>query len=156
MGGEDIYTIRVDISDGTTTKSKEWNVTVNDVNRAPVGAIRMPLNMTKFKKGIPVTFTADGSDEDGDALTFIWRDAAGAELGRGTSITTDKIVKGVQNVRCEITDGKTSTFETVTVIIWEDPRPVDKGLPGFEGVLVVLALGIVIALGQLRRYRRRA
>jgi hypothetical protein len=156
MGGEDIYTIRVDISDGTTTKSKEWNVTVNDVNRAPVGAIRMPLNMTKFKKGIPVTLTADGSDEDGDALTFIWRDAAGAELGRGTSITTDKIVKGVQNVRCEITDGKTSTFETVTVIIWEDPRPVDKGLPGFEGVLVVLALGIVIALGQLRRYRRRA
>jgi len=156
MGGEDIYTIRVDISDGTTTRSKEWNVTVNDVNRLPLGAIRMPLNMTKFKKGTPVTFSADGSDDDGDALTLIWRDAAGAELGRGTSITTDKLPKGVQNVMLEITDGKGSTFLTVTVVIWAEPVKVDKGLPGFEGALVVLALGMIIALGQLRRYRLRA
>ena len=156
MGGEDIYTIRVDISDGTTTRSREWNVTVNDVNRLPLGAIRMPLNMTKFKKGTPVTFSADGSDDDGDALTLIWRDAAGAELGRGTSITTDKLPKGVQNVMLEITDGKGSTFLTVTVVIWAEPVKVDKGLPGFEGALVVLALGMIIALGQLRRYRLRA
>jgi hypothetical protein len=157
MGGEDIYTIRVDISDGTTTKSKEWNVTVNDINRLPVGAIRMPLNMTKFKKGTPVTFTADGSDDDGDGLTFIWRDAAGAELGRGTTITTDKLLKGVQDVKLEISDGKGSTFQTVTVVIWQESKPAERGfIPGFEGVLVVLALGIVIALAQLRRMRRKA
>ena len=157
MGGEDIYTIRVDLSDGTTTKSKEWNVTVNDVNRLPAGSISAPLNMTKFKKGTPVTFTAYGTDEDGDTLTYIWRDAAGAELGRGTTITTDKLPKGVQDVQLEVTDGKGSTFLRVTVVIWANPPPTDKGfLPGFEGAVVVLALGIIIALAQLRRYRRRA
>jgi hypothetical protein len=55
----------------------------------------------------------------------------------------------------EITDGKGSTYLTVTLVIWQQSTPTSNPvIPGFEGIVVVLALGIIIALGQLRRYRK--
>jgi hypothetical protein len=112
--------------------------------------------MTKYKKGSFVSFTAEGTDDDGDPLTFIWRDAAGVELGRGTTFTTDKLPKGVQTVTCEINDSKGASYQTVTVVIVVDSTGGGGGgIPGFEGVVVVAALGITIGLAQLRRLRRR-
>jgi hypothetical protein len=153
--GGNVYTIKVDVFDGTTTVTKEWTVTVLDVNRLPNGFIKTPLNMTKFKKGTMVVFTAEGSDPDqNDVLTFIWRDANGAELGRGPTLTTDRLPKGTQTITLETNDSKAGTLQTVTIIVWAPP-PASSGTPGFEGIFAMAAIGAVLALGAIRKLRQR-
>ena len=153
MGGN-VYTIKVDVFDGTTTVTKEWEVTVVDVNRLPSGYIKTPLNMTKFKKGTTVAFTAEGSDPDtDDVLTFIWRDANGAELGRGPTLQTDRLPKGTQTITLETNDSKAGTFQTVTIIVWAPPPPAST--PGFEGMFAMAAIGAVLLLGAIRKLRQR-
>ncbi|MGQ9582573.1 MAG: Ig-like domain-containing protein [Thermoplasmatota archaeon] len=150
MGGT-VHSIRVEVSDQTTTVSKEWNVTVNDVNRLPTGFIKSPANLTKFKKGVFVTFAAEGNDEDGDALTYIWKDAAGVELGRGPTFSTNRLPKGTQTVVLEITDGKGSTTQSVTIIIYADTP--SQSSPGLEGAGIALAVAVCAALTAMRRRR---
>ncbi len=148
MGGM-VHSVRVEVSDQTTTVTKEWNVTVNDVNRPPTGFIKSPANLTKFKKGVFVTFTAEGSDEDGDSLTYIWKDGAGVEMGRGPTFSTNRLPKGTQTVFLEISDGKGSTTQSVTIIIYgETPS---QPTPGFEAAGLALAMVGCAALAALRR-----
>jgi hypothetical protein len=154
--GGNVYTIKVDVFDGTTTVTHEWNVTVLDVNRLPTGFIKSPLNMTKFKKGTMVVFQADGTDPDtGDVLTFIWRDANGVELGRGTTLSTDKLPKGTQTITLETNDSKGATFQTVTIIVWAPAAP-PSSTPGFEGAFAMAAIGVVLLLGAIRKLKQRA
>ena len=153
--GGNVYTIKVDVFDGTTTVTKEWNVTVDDVNRLPTGYIKSPLNMTKFKKGTMVVLQAEGSDPDtGDVLTFIWRDANGIELGRGPTLSTDRLPKGTQTITLETNDSKGGSFATVTIIVWAPP-PANTNTPGFEGVFAMAAIGAVLLLGAIRKLRQR-
>jgi len=154
MGGE-VYTIKVEVWDGTTTVSNEWTVTVTDVNRLPSGTIRAPLNMTAFKKGTVVLFQAEGYDQDpADVLTFIWRDANGVELGRGPTLQTDRLPAGTQTVTLETSDGKGSTTTTVTIVV-QAPPPSKSNTPGFEGLLAMAAIGLVLLLGAIRKLRQR-
>jgi hypothetical protein len=153
--GGNVYTIKVDVFDGTTTVTHEWNVTVLDVNRLPSGYIKSPLNMTKFKKGTMVVFQADGTDPDtGDVLTFIWKDANGIELGRGTTLSTDKLPKGTQTITLETNDSKAGTLQTVTIIVWA-PAPANTGTPGFEGLFAMAAIGFVLLMGAIRKLKQR-
>ena len=152
--GPNTYTIQVDVFDGTTTVSHEWNITVDNVDRAPSGYINTPLNMTRFLKGTPVTLTAQGLDPDGDVLTFIWRDANGVELGRGATFTTDKLPKGTQKITLEINDSTLSVFEDVTVVVYTNPAPAAKS-PGFDGLGAMAAIGVVLLLGAAKKLRQR-
>jgi hypothetical protein len=145
QGGSD-HKVRVDISDGNTSVSEEWTITVADVNRLPDGSIKSPINSSKFVKGSVVTFTADGSDPDGDKLTFTWRDSAGTVIGTGPTFTYNKLFKGVQMVRLEINDGKASIYKDVTITISEQQPAAKKGTPGFEAAFIIAALGICLAI----------
>ncbi|MEM2869903.1 MAG: Ig-like domain-containing protein [Thermoplasmata archaeon] len=153
MGGR-TYNLRVDISDSQTTISFQWNITVNEANRPPSAYIKTPLNMSTFKKGAYVSFSAEGLDEDGDSLTFVWRDQTGAELGRGPTFSTNKLPKGTQMVTLEVSDGKSTVTQTVTIIIREPGGGGGGGgLPGFETV-VALAAAVVCGLILAQRRRR--
>jgi hypothetical protein len=152
MGGS-IHSIRVEVYDGATVISKDWQIMVTDINRLPEGDISSPSNFTKFNKGTNVTFTAEASDPDGDNLTFIWKNMAGTELGRGATFTTDKLQKGTQTITLEINDSKEGIDRVVTIIIEEKGTPQKKS-PGFEtatlGLAAILCLGIA-AIGRKRR-----
>jgi hypothetical protein len=153
MGGS-VYTVKVDVFDGTTTVTKEWNITVDDVNRLPTGYVKSPLNMTRYKKGTMVVFQAEGTDPDtGDVLTFIWRDANGVEIGRGPTVSTDRLPKGTQTITLETSDSKGGSLQTVTIIVWAPP-PEPKS-PGFDGLFAMAAIGLVLALGAARKLRQR-
>jgi hypothetical protein len=155
MGGT-IHQLKAVVTDGTTEASTEWTITVIDVNRAPVVSITQPVNFTKFKKGEFITFTADARDEDGDNLTYVWRDGAGILLGTGLSMSTDKLEAGTQTVRLEVNDGKVSIYCDVVVMIAKPaPKPTGKGfIPGFETAAAVAAAAFaVVAAGALRRRR---
>jgi hypothetical protein len=102
-----------------------------------------------------VTFTAEGSDPDtNDVLTFIWRDSNGVELGRGPTLTTDKLPKGTQTVTLETNDSKGATFQTVTIIVWAPATP-NTSTPGFEGMFAMAAIGVVLLLGAIRKLKQR-
>jgi hypothetical protein len=147
------HKIRVDASDGNTTISEEWAVPVADVNRLPDGSIKSPINFTKFVKGAIVTFTAEGSDPDGDKLTFTWRDATGAEIGTGPTFTNNKLLKGTQTIRLEINDGKGSIFKEVSITVNEQ-RPAATGTPGFGLAAILAAVGISIAIAAIGRKQK--
>ncbi|MGQ9582575.1 MAG: Ig-like domain-containing protein [Thermoplasmatota archaeon] len=151
MGGR-TYSLRVDVSDGLTTISFNWNISVAEVNRLPLAFIKSPTNMSTFKKGAYVSFSAEATDEDGDNLTFVWRDASGAELGRGASYSTNKLPKGTQTITLEVSDGKGSATQTVTIIVKDTGGGGGGGgLPGFGIGAALVAAACAVLLAWLRR-----
>ena len=155
MGGT-VHKLKAVAGDGTTEASTEWTITVIDVNRLPSVTITAPVNFTKFKRGEFITFTADARDDDGDALTYTWRDGAGVLLGTGLSISTDKLEAGTQTVRLEVNDGKGSVYCDVNVAIAKPTTPpTSKGfIPGFEtAAAVAAAVFAIVAIGVARRRR---
>jgi len=161
MGGT-VQVIKVTVSDGRTERAVFWNLTVNDINRGPTGSIRSPVNYTKAKVGTFVTFIADGQDEDKDELTYIWRNAAGVELGRGQTFSTDKLPEGTQVIYLEITDGKANATADCLVIIYKPKANGGGGggfIPGFTtaAALAAAALAVgAIGLGRRRKGRQGA
>ena len=151
-GGKTVK-LRVAVSDGTSNTSKEWEFSVKDVNRIPTGAIKSPANFTKFKKGAWITFAAEGSDIDNDNLTYIWRNQAGAEIGRGQTFTTKNLPVGTQTIKLEISDGKGTTSTSVDVIITNAAPPAKS--PGFETAVFAAALGVGLLLAAFKGRRRR-
>ncbi len=154
MGGS-LHTVKVVVSDGYTERTVQWNLTIDDLNRAPTGSIRSPVNFTKAKTGTFVTFIAEGKDEDEDNLTFIWRTAAGVELGRGQTLSTDKLPEGTQTVKLEITDGRASAAAECVVIIYKPKTDGGGGgggfIPGFTAAAVAAAAVFILAIGMGRR-----
>jgi len=155
LGGT-IHQLKAVASDGTTEVSTEWTITVIDVNRLPVVTISAPVNFTKFKKGEFITFTADARDEDGDNLTYTWRDGAGTLLGTGLSISTDKLQPGTQTVRLEVNDGKGNVYCDVVVMIAKPPAPPASKdfIPGFEAAIAAVAAACAIAAAGAARRKR--
>ncbi len=152
MGG-DAYALRVEVTDGQTTISAAWNITVLDVNRPPSALIKLPMNMSVYKKGGAVAFIGEGGDPDGDALTFIWRTEGGAEMGRGPSITYSLLPKGTHTITLEVNDTKESAFATVTIVVRDagGGGGGGKGLPGLGAPAAALALAACLLLaGRLR------
>jgi len=152
MGGT-VHALRVVVSDGTSNATVEWYVDVKDVNRPPSVTIPQPVNYTKFKKGEFITFTAEARDEDGDDLTFTWRDGAGKQLGTGATMSTDRLEPGTQTVRLEVNDSKDSVYCDVVVMIAKPPAPASKGfISGFETAAALAAAAIaIVAIGRARR-----
>jgi hypothetical protein len=153
LGGT-VHAIRVEVSDGPNMVSFEWQVRVVDQNRLPGGFIRNPLNMSRYEQGTEVIFTAEGQDEDGDALTFIWRGPTGEEMGRGATIKYARLPRGTITVRLEINDTKGSTFQEVVLVVTKATEPARA--PGFDGAFAMAATGIVLLLGAIRKLRQRA
>jgi len=61
------YTVTITATDNGGTSQVVYNVTVADVNRAPVATNVTPATP---KVGVPVTITFNATDEDGDAITW--------------------------------------------------------------------------------------
>lgn len=154
MGGA-VHRVRVEVSDGKTNISREWEVTVPHVNRSPEGSIKSPLNLSSFTRGTPVVFSAEGSDPDGDNLTFVWRDLAGNELGRGATFTTKTLLKGSQTIRLEINDTKGSTYRDVTILI-KEIAPEPKKSPGFGAAALIGGAGASGLIAAIRRADKRS
>ncbi|MEM2976889.1 MAG: hypothetical protein QXW06_04460 [Thermoplasmata archaeon] len=153
MGGN-TYQLRVDVFDRQTTISAMWNITVIDVNRPPTAAIKLPLNMSVYKKGAGILFMGDGSDPDGDELTFVWKLESGVELGRGRNITYSLLPKGTHIVTLEVNDSRASALTTVTVVVKEvGTGGGGKGVPGLQ--TPVLALAVITAIIIVRALKGR-
>jgi len=99
-------------SDGTLSDQKSFNITVNNVNRAPIANAGGPYTGTV---GVPVSFNGSGSsDPDGDALTYAW-DFGDLSKGTGVSPTHAYATTGTFTVSLTVTDnGSPNLSNTAT------------------------------------------
>ena len=68
-------TFRLVVNDGAVdSPPDEVTVTIRQVNRAPTADAGAPLVVDELT---PVALTGSGSDPDGDAVTFLWRQVSG-------------------------------------------------------------------------------
>jgi hypothetical protein len=146
-----IHTLKVSVSDGTTTVGSVWKITVN---RLPSVTIISPSNSTKFKKDAMITFVASGTDPDGDTLSFTWRDETGKVLGIAGNLTINSLPPGTHVITVEVSDGNGSAHQQVTVVITSPAtnKPSGGVIPGFELTAIAAAAGLHMA--ALRRHRR--
>jgi hypothetical protein len=144
------HNLTVVISDGEHNVSWTWNLTVRNVNRPPTGVhILSPANRTRVGHGKAVNFSAEGSDPDGDNLTFCWKTSQGKVLGVGRSIQQMTLPAGKHTITLEVSDGNSTIRESVELTVVAPPatsRTPNLGPP---------AIFACIALWALLRVRQR-
>ncbi|MEW5760261.1 MAG: PKD domain-containing protein [Candidatus Thermoplasmatota archaeon] len=102
----------------------------------------------KVKVNTEVQFSgAKSYDDEGDTLTFEW-DFGDGTKGTGSNVKHTYTNLGTYKVTLKVTtpDGKTST-DTITVEVKEK-----VGLPGFEILLFLLAIGLVVLVLKKKKH----
>jgi hypothetical protein len=142
------FLIKVTVNDSALQTSRNWTITVNNVNRVPSKPqIVSPPNAATYEKGAKVSFSAVSTDDDGDNLTYTWTEKT-KTLGTGAVFNTTKLGEGKHNITCTVTDGMNST--TAYVVITIKPKP----SPGFEGLVLMAAMATVLVMAAAFRRRR--
>ncbi|WP_183030036.1 cadherin domain-containing protein [Altericroceibacterium spongiae] len=125
---DNVYRLKVSVSDGTSTSTQDVLVTVNDKNEAPVvtsdAAITLAENRT-------LVTTLDAADDDGDVLT--WSITGGVDAGLFTIDASSGELRfvsapdyeapgdddgdNVYELEVTVSDGTVVTSETITVTL---------------------------------------
>jgi hypothetical protein len=131
------HTVRVAVSDGTLTATREWQVVVQNLNRLPVAIIDQPLESAEFDEGQAVRLSANSSydpDQD-DQISYSWKE--------GNANFSDKLdldmqfTHGIHTIVLEVRDrfGGTSQatvhfkvrWVELSLVIAVDPTEVTAG-----------------------------
>jgi hypothetical protein len=134
--------------------SHAWSVTVRIGNRAPsVPTIRTPVSTQNYTTANTITFDAIAEDLDADPVTYTWY-IDGAEKSKTQSFSM-KLEAGTHAVKVTASDGKGGITESqilnITVVKPKVKPPENKGLPGFEGLFLIAALGATLILLRKRK-----
>ena len=146
------YTINVKVSDGelfSQEKSIEIEVLLPFTNHAPV-IEKIQKTTTEVHPDNYVEIEVIASDEDGDSLTYYYEASAGTIIGTGNKVSWQAPdYTGVFSIKVWVSDGsRNSEVEKISIDVVEAPKSSgDQGLPGFEGILIILAL-ISMLLGH--------
>jgi len=110
--GPGVYPITVEVSDGTLTASRTFNITVNEVNNAPVLGV-IP-NVTVIE-GKAVRFVATATDSDVPAQTLAFSLVSGAPAGATINAATGAFEW--------LTDEASPNSNTITVKVTDSGTP---------------------------------
>jgi Bacterial Ig domain/HYR domain len=140
--------VTINVSDGTTSVSQSFNISVGNVNRAPT--LTNPGAQTATE-GVLLTFQASATDPDGDPLTF-----SGGNLPLGASVSANGVFSwtpaagqagSYPNVSINATDGTTSVSQSFTITVAaqapQDTVPPVLTLPSNMTVAATSASGAV-------------
>lgn len=141
------------ISDGEFNIPVSWDLTVTNVNRPPEGAkIISPANGTRLGHGSAVNLSADGSDPDGDALTFAWKDSGGKPLGAGRTVMLRSLPTGKHAITLEVSDGNLTVTDAVVVTVVAPPAVTRT--PMLDALWLLACIALVAAISRARRERK--
>jgi hypothetical protein len=154
------HNIKVRISDGLSYIDADWNITVNDTDRAPTIKEAWPQNNTEVAYGASIKFCATAEDLDGDPVTFYWRLSDGTLLKTQSGVTTSSFSKtlagGKQHIIVlEVQDGKGGVArQYIYVKVGAQEKNTGfLGMPGFEGIALLATIAIACAAVALVRRR---
>lgn len=120
------HTVKVDVSDGTSTASKLWSVNVRNVNRAPALEKVGDINVKETDK---IAITALATDADSDPITYSISDGKYAQENNVFTWETNYDSAGTYEVTVSASDGKDTTSQKFTVVVDNvDRAPVIKDI----------------------------
>jgi gliding motility-associated-like protein len=122
--GPGVYRVKVVVSDGALSDEEEIEITVNEVNEAPVLAA---IGSKTMDEGTALAFTASATDTDlpANALTYALAGTvpAGAAIDASTGefawTPTETQGPGSYNFRVVVSDGALTDEEEITVTVGE-------------------------------------
>ena len=104
------HTVVVEVSDGTTTISNAWGLTVEPIDRPPV--LNLISDVT-VKEGETVRITPNASDPDGDELSFTITEPVGDDGVWQTNYED----AGIYTITVNVSDGQLSDNQKVKVTV---------------------------------------
>lgn len=111
------YTVECEVSDGKEEDSKPVNISVGDVNHAPVIT---SAAVTSATKGQPYSYDVNAIDSDvGDTLTYsLTTKPTGMSINDSTGlITWTPTSNGDYNVTVKVSDGELSDTQSFTITV---------------------------------------
>lgn len=140
------HTIKCVISDEFFVKEYSWNVTVNNVNRAPRIISTSPDKITSVKPLQKIIFSVDAYDPDDDKITYKF-------LVDGVNVNSNEneLVwifenPGIHTVKCIVSDGFESVNYTWHVEVEKNENTDKKDNILMYNILGVGMLAVAIAL----------
>jgi sugar lactone lactonase YvrE len=126
-----LYQISVSVNDGDATDTKNFTLTVSDVNRPPTVTAQplgSPLEATS-PAGRQVTLSGSASDPDNDPVSYKWFDG-GAQIAN-TATATVTLGFGQHSLFLMATDARDASVSSPaqTVLVQDTTAPVFNNLP---------------------------
>jgi len=137
---DETLTFTLWVSDGTASVEDSVNVTVHNVNRAPV----VNASNKRVEQNTQVTLSAQASDPDGDTLTYSWTQLSGPPVtltGANTltpSFTAPSVTADTElTFELTVSDGSASSKATSIVTVVQDNVPNDPPTAnaGLDGIV---------------------
>jgi len=135
--------------------SHTWNLTVINVNHAPVIESFLPNGSSaSFSPTSKHRFSVNATDPDGDALTYTWK-LAGAVIASGIdpSVIPSGMKIGSHNLTVTVSDGEFNITHAWSVTIREDAPNVIRD--NNSSCIIAAVIAGVVGLGMLLIWRRR-
>lgn len=117
---EGTHTIKVEVSDGTSSTSKIWSIQVRNVNRKPV---LEKISDVTLKEGEKITITALATDEDKDPIKYSISDKRFIAEDNIFMWQTDYDSAGKYKVTISASDGKDTSEQQFTIDVENVNRP---------------------------------
>lgn len=108
------HTVKIGITDGLLETSEIWAIAVENVNREPeMGEIENIV----LRETEPVVIVVEGSDPDGDDLTYIVDNENFAQEGNVFTWDTTYDNSGSYDITITVTDGDRSVSQQINIVV---------------------------------------
>jgi hypothetical protein len=115
------HIVTVIVSDGSTTRTAQVQLTVWSGNYPPTVAISSPAPASYHAMGDAVQLSCNALDADGDPLSYEWSPSLDGQLGTAADVNTSSLSEGTHMISVTVDDGHGNTAgATVVVIVIQD------------------------------------
>ncbi len=141
-----IYNLTVTVNDGDATDSKNFTITVTDVNRPPVITVTpiSPTYEATGPNGRQVNLLASATDPDGDALTYKWFDFQTQIATTPSPQVTLAIATHSLFLTATDSKGLSASSNAFSVIVKDSSPPVISNVPADITVQATATEGIAV------------
>jgi hypothetical protein len=144
--------VTANVTDGNLTASRSWTVNITNVDRKPTAVISGPAPGSKFQEKKTVVLDGSGSsdeDQNSSSLRYEWTSSLNGKLGTGAVLQVKDLKKGAHTITLVVTDNEGMTGSaTVIITITAKPAPGKGFLPGFEVLVLVACIAVLLAAGR--------
>ena len=145
-----VYSVSVTVRDGNGGNTVvTFDLAVLNVNDVPVILTVLPFTGSTYDEGTTIEFSATAEDEDGDTLTYTWKDGDKV-LGTGPVLSTDNLETGERTITLVVEDGEGGTASQKLKV------EVKASLGGSLMMIIVILVLVAVVVGTILYMRTRS